>query len=164
MTRWLTSIWTLRIVAFTLGGIFLYAAAPKIWEPSAFAQIVYHYRIIGPDHTLPPVVANTLAVTLPWLEAVAGILLITGIWRREAAILTALMLVLFLVAVTWALANGINIENCGCFKVAGGASADGGRKAGLGLLAADTAMLAGALLLACVSPGKPAVPAETATL
>jgi uncharacterized membrane protein YkgB len=37
-----------------------------------------------------------VAVTLPWVELVAGLLLITGVWRREAALVVALMLVVFL--------------------------------------------------------------------
>jgi putative oxidoreductase len=154
--RWLSSIWTLRVVALILGGIFLYAAVPKIWEPVEFAKIVYHYRVIGPSQDLPPVVANLLAVSLPWIEAIAGVLLITGLWRREAAIVTALMLVMFIVAVGWALAHGINIENCGCFKVSGGVSADGGRKAGWSLILADSAMLLAALWVARASKPTPA--------
>src|SRR5439155_413999 len=82
-----------------------------------FARIVYHYRLIGPSAALGFVPANTLAVTLPWIEALAGLLLIVGVWRREAALTAALLLVMFLAAVGWALAHGIDVENCGCFSV-----------------------------------------------
>jgi putative oxidoreductase len=134
------------LAAFALGGIFLYAAYPKIVDPPEFARIVYHYRMLGPSSTMSPLAANLLAVVLPWVEAVAGVLLIVGLWRREAAIVTALMLVMFLVAVGWAMSHGIDVENCGCFSVKKGEG--GGRGAGWGLLAGDTAMLAAALFVA----------------
>jgi uncharacterized membrane protein YphA (DoxX/SURF4 family) len=81
-------------------------------------------------------------VVLPWVEAVVGLALIVGFWRREAAFVTALMLVAFLGAVGSAMARGIDIEKCGCFSVSAG-----GRRAGALLIAEDVAMLAAALLL-----------------
>lgn len=140
--KWLMSVPMQWLIALALGGAFLYAAYPKIREPREFARIVYHYRMLGPNQTIPPAVANSFAVTLPWIEALTGLLLIVGIWRREAALLSAALLVVFIVAVGVALARGIDIENCGCFTVHGE-----GRRAGLGLILGDTAMLVGALLL-----------------
>jgi uncharacterized membrane protein YphA (DoxX/SURF4 family) len=145
--RFLTNPIVLRLAALVLGGLFLYAAKDKILYPREFARIVYHYRLIGPSQTLSPVVANVFAVMLPWIEAAAGLLLVVGVWRREAALLTALMLVMFLVAVGWAMAHGIDVEKCGCFSV----TAEG-RAAGWKLIAEDTAMLLAALWLAWARP------------
>ena len=145
----------LQLIGLALGAIFLYAAYDKILHPRDFAKIVYHYRLIGPSQTIDPALANFLAVTLPWVEAVTGLLLVTGIWRREAAVVTALMLVMFLVAVGWAMAHDINLANCGCFSVKPGDESDG-RALGWKLLAGDTAMLAAALWLAWVKPTSPA--------
>jgi len=58
-----------------LGGVFVYASLDKIAQPAEFAKIIYHYRILGPDFDTGPLMANLLAVTLPWLELVAGLLL-----------------------------------------------------------------------------------------
>ena len=134
---------THRILGLLLGGVFLYASWDKIAHPAEFARIVYHYQIVGPSQQIPPLVPNLLAVVLPWVEAVTGTLLIVGLWRREAAVSAALMLVVFLGAVGWALASGIDIQNCGCFSV----SAEG-RRAGINLLFGDAALLAAALVLA----------------
>jgi len=79
-----------------------------------------------------------------------GALLISGLWRREAALLTAAMLVAFIVAIGWAVSQGIDIENCGCFSVSGA-----GRGFGLRLLFGDALMLAGALVLALLPPRLP---------
>jgi uncharacterized membrane protein YphA (DoxX/SURF4 family) len=146
MTKWLESKPVEWLIAIALGGIFLYAAVAKIQEPREFARIIYHYRLLGPSAHLPHLLPNTLAVTLPWIEALAGLLLVTSLWRREAALLTAAMLVVFLVAVTYALVMGIDVQKCGCFGSHGE-----GRALGTGLLAGDTTMLIAALWLARIS-------------
>ena len=140
--------WTVSIV---LGALFVYASLDKILHPRDFARIVYRYRLLGPSAAIGVVVPNLLAVTLPWIEAVAGMLLIAGLWRREAAGVTAALLVVFLGAVSYVLVEGIDVEHCGCFSVKGT-----GRSAGLALLAEDVAMLAGALYVMRVRPERTA--------
>jgi uncharacterized membrane protein YphA (DoxX/SURF4 family) len=137
-------------LALGLGAVFVYASFDKILEPAAFARIVYHYQLIGPSRDVGALPANLLAVTLPWIELLAGLLLASGVWRREAAALTALMLLVFVAAVGAALWRGIDIANCGCFSVSGQ-----GRRAGAGLLVADVAMLAAAVYLARGRRGRP---------
>lgn len=134
-------------LALGLGAVFLYASFDKILEPAAFARIVYHYQLIGPSREMGPLPANLLAVTLPWVELLTGLLLACGFWRREAAALAALMLMAFVAAVGAALWRGIDIENCGCFSVSGQ-----GRRAGASLLVADVALLAAAVYLARTRP------------
>src|SRR5262249_10116419 len=70
---------------------------------------------------------NAFSVVLPWVEVTTGLLLIVGVWRREAALTAGLMLVMFLAGVSWALAHGIDIENCGCFSVSGEGPAAGAK-------------------------------------
>lgn len=131
-----------RVVAMALGAVFLYASIDKIANPRDFARIVYHYQVVGPNLTLGYSPANVFAATLPWVEAVCGVFLILGLWRRESAGVCALLLLLFIVAVGSAMARGIDIENCGCFRV------EGGRSAGWGLLLGDLGLLGVALGLA----------------
>jgi uncharacterized membrane protein YphA (DoxX/SURF4 family) len=95
-----------------LGGFFVYASLDKIWNPAAFAKIVYQWQVAG------PVPSNLVAVTLPWIELAAGLLLVAGIWRRESALVIALLLVVFIVAAGSVMARGIDVENCGCVSVA----------------------------------------------
>lgn len=134
-----------RVAAIALGAVFVYASLDKIAKPGDFARIVYHYQVIGPNAQLGYLPANLLAVALPWTEAVVGVLLIAGLWRREAAAVAAMMLVTFMGAVGWALYRGIDIQNCGCFTVDGA-----GRGAGLWLLVGDAALLALAIFLLVV--------------
>lgn len=139
------------LLGIGVGGVFVYASLDKIAQPAEFAKIIYNYRILGPDFDTGPLAANLLAVTLPWLELVAGLLLITGLWRREAALATAGMLVMFLFAVSWALLQGVDLANCGCFTVAAGEEG-AGRRVGIQLLVGDTGLLAATLVLAFLAP------------
>ena len=140
--RWLRHPAIQWLLGAAMGAVFIYASWDKIAQPREFARIVYHYQLVGPSQALGYLPANLLAVTLPWVELVTGALLVVGLWRREAAAVAGLMLVTFLVAVTWALANGIDIANCGCFSVT-----DEGRALGWKLILGDLALLAVAALL-----------------
>ena len=144
--------WTLGIL---LGGVFVYASLDKIANPGEFARIVYHYRLIGPSQMIGPWAANALAVTLPWVEVVLGLALISGLWRREAAVVTGALLLVFIGAVSAALAMGIDIENCGCFSVSGE-----GRSAGVKLIFGDLALLLASGVLAFVQPERAAASAK----
>jgi uncharacterized membrane protein YphA (DoxX/SURF4 family) len=139
----LGSPWRERAAGALLGAVFIYASLDKIAHPAEFARIVYHYRLVGPSATLPPLVPNLIAVTLPWIELVTGALLLLGPWRREAASIAALLLGVFICSVGVALLRGIDLENCGCFTVTGQ-----GRQAGLQLIVGDLALLVIALALA----------------
>ncbi len=139
------------LLAIGLGAVFVYASLDKIAHPDAFARIVYHYRLVGPSASIGPLPANIVAVTLPWVEMVVGLALIAGLWRREAAGLATLLLVVFLGAVSWALLHGIDIENCGCFAVTGA-----GRGAGVKLVLQDLGLLA--MAIAVAAPGRDASP------
>jgi uncharacterized membrane protein YphA (DoxX/SURF4 family) len=97
-------------VQIALGAVFVAAALPKIADPPAFAHMIYNYRL------MPGALVNGLALVMPWIELVAGLLLILGVWRREAALVAALLLVVFLGAIGWNLARGHAVD-CGCFDV-----------------------------------------------
>jgi uncharacterized membrane protein YphA (DoxX/SURF4 family) len=149
--RWLRHPALYWIAAIGLGAVFVYASLDKIAHPLEFAKIVYRYRLAGPTAGLGVIPANALAAVLPWLEILTGVLLITGVWRREAAALAAGMLVMFLVAVSYVLWQGIDVAHCGCFTVGGE-----GRSAGWTLIASDLGLLALAAYVMVVRPGQAA--------
>lgn len=112
MKEWLSHPWLTVRVQIALGAIFVAAALPKIADPPSFAQMIYNYRI------LPAGLINISALVLPWVEIVAGLCLILGVWTRAARWLIGAMLVVFMVAITFNLTRG-NAVDCGCFAVAG---------------------------------------------
>jgi uncharacterized membrane protein YphA (DoxX/SURF4 family) len=150
--KWLRHPLVQRALGAALGAVFIYASWDKIAQPGEFARIVYHYQLVGPSQALGYLPANLLAVTLPWIELLTGALLVVGLWRREASAMAGLMLVTFIVAVSWALANGIDIANCGCFTVGGSAE---GRALGWKLIAGDLGLLAVAAWLVAAPTAPP---------
>ena len=76
-----------------LGAIFVIACWHKLRDPSAFALDIATYQI------LPLAVVNPMAIVLPWVEMVAGLMLIVGFRTRAAALLIAAMMVVFTVAI-----------------------------------------------------------------
>jgi len=99
-----------RIVArLTLAGIFIYASLDKIAHPAAFAKDVYNYQI------LPDALINLTALVLPWLELLLGLFLLAGIWLPGAVLTANGLLIVFLAALVFNLARGLDI-NCGCFS------------------------------------------------
>ena len=143
------------VLRLLLGAFFVYASLDKIASPAGFARIIYQWQVAG------PVPSNLVAVTMPWVELVAGLLLIVGVWRREAALVIALLLVVFLAAAASVLARGIDVVNCGCFTVAKEAVDSAWPPAwtkGVGwfLVSRNLLMLGVALALAFVKPVTPA--------
>ncbi len=140
------------LLRLLLGAFFVYASLDKIWSPAAFAKIVYQWQVVG------PVPSNLVAVTLPGIELVAGLLLIAGIWKRESALVIALLLVVFILAASSVLARGIDVLNCGCVSVAKEAAPSAWSPAwmkGVGwfLVTRNLVLLGAALVLVRVAPG-----------
>jgi len=106
------------ILRLVVGITFLYASLYKIREPRTFAQGVLDF------HMLPGALVVPFAIILPWIEALVGVLLVIGLLRRGSAVLTLIMLVAFMVAITAAITRGIDIS-CGCFH----ATSEGARVA-----------------------------------
>ncbi|HYO75684.1 MAG TPA: MauE/DoxX family redox-associated membrane protein [Thermoanaerobaculia bacterium] len=106
----LTHPWLTIRVQLALGAIFIAAALPKISDPPSFAHMIYNYRI------LPGGLINITALVMPWVELIAGLALIVGVWVRPARTLIAAMLVVFIVAISINLLR-TNAIDCGCFDV-----------------------------------------------
>jgi putative oxidoreductase len=156
--------WVNLILRVVLGGIFLASAVIKIWnvqvshahgiqfshvpDLATFAQDVTNY------HVPPRSLTNLVAITLPWIELLAGGLLVCGIWKRASAFVITALMVVFLVAIGWALAHGYDIR-CGCFGTVDA------RKVGVTALLEDGALLGIAVWLAWCLEDKPQQATET---
>ena len=105
---WLRRPWPLRLSAWILGLTFLAAALPKLADPPGFAEAIHAYRLV-PGTLLAP-----MALFLPWLELLMALALISGLARRGAALLSLLLLLLFMGGIGLNLMQGHPID-CGCF-------------------------------------------------
>ena len=99
----------IRVLRLTIGGIFIYAGALKVMDPTQFAKDVDNYDL------LPSVAAAAVvALYLPWIEIIAGTALALTKWHRGASLVIAGLLIAFIAALSSDWARGLDI-NCGCF-------------------------------------------------
>jgi len=104
--------WSAVPARWYMGVLFVGACVHKIAEPASFTLDIATYDI------LPLAAVNLVAIVLPWIELVAGAMLIVG-WRvRAASLLVAAMTLVFLAALIIALARGLDMS-CGCFAAQG---------------------------------------------
>lgn len=100
-----TLIVFLRLI---LAAVFLFAAVPKLLDPTSFARDIDNYRLL-PDAAIGP-----LALALPAAEILVGLALLTGLYARGAAVVCGAMLVGFAAGMIQAIVRGIDLD-CGCF-------------------------------------------------
>jgi uncharacterized membrane protein YphA (DoxX/SURF4 family) len=101
------------LLRLIVGVTFVYASYDKALHPHAFAIAVRGYQIV------PVNLSNLFALAIAWAELVAGILLIVGLFTRQAAGAVFLLLGMFVVALVIVVVKGMVID-CGCFSSEGG--------------------------------------------
>jgi len=125
------------VLRIALGAVFVYAAWLKLRDPwQMFAMSIDSYQL------LPMWAVRSVARTLPWVELLLGILLITGFWLRISATAVSLMLLVFFSLIVRAWAKGMEIS-CGCFGP--------GEAISWKTMLRDGSLLAAALFVAAVS-------------
>jgi uncharacterized membrane protein YphA (DoxX/SURF4 family) len=85
-----------------LGVVLLVAGAIKVTSPASSALAVRAYKILPYDFALPVV------------EILIGVLLVVGLLTRAAAVVGGLLMLAFIIGISWAWAHGYSID-CGCF-------------------------------------------------
>jgi uncharacterized membrane protein YphA (DoxX/SURF4 family) len=90
-----------------LAAVFVRSGLAKLASPDEFVRAVANYRL------LPPLLNGPVARGLPVAEVAAGGLLLLGVGAGPVALLLAILLVAFSVAVAINLSRGRRIE-CGC--------------------------------------------------
>jgi len=96
------------IIKLVLGITFIYASYHKIADPAEFARILYGYAIF------PGFSINFLAIALPFIELVAGVSLILGLFSRSALLIINALLLGFIFVIGFNLLRGHQFD-CGCF-------------------------------------------------
>ena len=103
--------WPVLGLRIFLGGVFVWAAWVKIADPQGFAAIIGNYQL------LPGPLVNPLAVLLPWIEVLCGVLLIVGAWVDGSLLIVNCLMVVYMAALVSTWIRGTDV-NCGCFSVA----------------------------------------------
>ena len=100
------------------GLIFIAAALPKIADLGAFAGSVHNFHL---EPIVPIAATNLLAMTIPWIELLAGLALVGGVRPRAGAVVYTVLMVASTIGIVAAMARGLSFE-CGCFGKAGTAT------------------------------------------
>ncbi len=79
-------------IRLTLGSYFIFAGLTKLDNPTAFVNEVQKFNILREP------LATLYGLLLPYIEILAGGLLLLGLWTTLAAIVTSLMLLSFVIA------------------------------------------------------------------
>jgi uncharacterized membrane protein YphA (DoxX/SURF4 family) len=100
--------WIGLISRLTLGGVLTVAGYLKFDELDKSQMAVRAYEM------LPVPLANFIGIVLPFAEIVMGLLLIVGAGTRLMGLLSALLMLTFVIGISQAWARGLSID-CGCF-------------------------------------------------
>lgn len=132
------------IMRLFLGGLFILAGVLKLSDPQTFAEAIKAFKIL-PEHVIA-----FAAYGLPWIEIIAGGLLIIGLWTRAAALLITVLLAAFTAGIVSVILRGIDTK-CSCFgELEWPCAGDVGQ---CQIIRNSVLMLAGVIILA-VGPGR----------
>ena len=108
LKKFLDNGWLEMAARWFLGLTFIYASYHKIIAPADFAKVIYGYDLF------PGAVINLLAIFLPFLELIAGMALILGIYPRSAVLIINVLVIGFIVVLSVNFIRGHEFD-CGCF-------------------------------------------------
>ncbi|MCL5097739.1 MAG: DoxX family membrane protein [Candidatus Omnitrophica bacterium] len=91
--------------------LLIWASISKLANPTDFLAAIYAYQTPFPQSVL-----KWLAVTLPWVELLCALLLLSNHWTGSALLCCLILFVVFIVATGQAWARGLHIS-CGCFDL-----------------------------------------------
>ncbi|MFC7383827.1 MauE/DoxX family redox-associated membrane protein [Sphaerisporangium rhizosphaerae] len=111
--------WVTTLARLVVAVVLIVAGWLKIGTPALSIQAVQAYEL------LPAQVATAMGYGLPIVEIVVGVLLVAGLLTRAAGVVSALLMLAFVIGIASAWARGLRID-CGCFggggKLAAGQS------------------------------------------
>ena len=104
-----------RLCAFIIGVVFLIAGIFKLLDPVGAGLVMEGYfRFFHVTFLLPA--AKVAALIFALAEAFLGAAMISGVWRKQVAIITSAMIVFFTVLTLFlAIFNPVSLTDCGCF-------------------------------------------------
>jgi uncharacterized membrane protein YphA (DoxX/SURF4 family) len=117
----------LMVLRLMVGGVFIWTGFQKlILHFENFLYVVQAYEIFGKDSreflyiavfnvSLGEMLEVMAAWTLPWIEFLAGVFLVVGLWIRRSAWTVGVLTLIFAMATGQALLRGLPIDECGCF-------------------------------------------------
>ena len=119
--------WLSLAARLVLAVVFAVAGWPKLLDPDGTVHSVRAFRLV------PEALVPAFGYGLPVLELALALLLLVGLLTRPTAVVTGVLLIIFMVGIAAAWARGLSIE-CGCFGASSGPVVDPVRGYALDLL------------------------------
>lgn len=114
-----TRAWFGTVLRLALSGILFWSGLAKLLETQNDRRAaIIAYRVF------PPSTVDAMAWALPSVEVLLAALLLVGLFTRWAALVTALLMLGFIVGISSVWIRGYNID-CGCFGGGGDVSEEG---------------------------------------
>jgi putative oxidoreductase len=101
---------TLAFFKVLMGALFVISSITKISDPASFVDSIANYKI------LPKTLLMPMAIVVPWIQMLAGVMLVLDIYAQSSAFIVSGLLVVYIIAITSAYVRGIDID-CGCFDL-----------------------------------------------
>tara|TARA_R110002072_G_scaffold150953_7_gene299967 strand:+ start:25613 stop:26146 length:534 start_codon:yes stop_codon:yes gene_type:complete len=111
--KWFESICIQFPARLLLGGAFCFAGSKKLMDVQSFAEAIKGFKVLNVD-THEQLIINA-AYSMPWIELIAGLLLILGLWTRAATMVIAVMLLVFIAALIHVITDDTISASCSCF-------------------------------------------------
>lgn len=103
--------WLSLLCRVTVGQVFIFAGLMKVIDPQSVAGAIITFDVISKENET---LISLAAHILPWMEIIAGFLLIMGLFSRAAATIIMLMLAGFFLLIAHAL-DQTHPVICSCF-------------------------------------------------
>ena len=91
-----------------LAAVWIASGAIKLFDPHGTVASVKAYELV------PDSLVSLVAAVLPFLELALGLLLLLGVGVRIVAVLSAVVLLVYIAGIAQSWARGLTID-CGCF-------------------------------------------------
>jgi putative oxidoreductase len=111
--QWLESVCLQFPLRVGLGGAFCFAAWTKLGDVQSFAEAIKGFQVVDADSY--EFLILSAAYTMPWVEMIAGALLILGLWTRAASATIGIMLIVFMAALMHVIFDDNVSADCSCF-------------------------------------------------
>lgn len=110
---WVESILLQLPLRVGLGGAFVFAGYTKINGVQSFANAIKGFQIV--DAEQHGYLIQSAAYTMPWVEMIAGVLLVLGLWTRASAAVIWILLAGFTAALIHVILDESISADCSCF-------------------------------------------------
>jgi hypothetical protein len=100
----------LVVMRVIIGAFFVFSGFEKLVVPMEnFQAVIESYEVLNHD------LAGIAALIMPWVELLAGIFAVLGLWLKISLGVLGGMTIMFIGVVGQAIVRSLPIDECGCF-------------------------------------------------